>query len=89
MKRAFLAGVCLFAMTGLAQAQAPVPDNLEKLSNFQSTGTTEFTFVEQNGNYADGIRKTLERITLPDGFKIELYAVVPDARHMAVGRRAS
>jgi glucose/arabinose dehydrogenase len=85
MKRAFLAGVCLFAMTGLAQAQAPVPDNLEKLSNFQSTGTTEFTFVEQNGNYADGIRKTLERITLPDGFKIELYAVVPDARHMAVG----
>jgi glucose/arabinose dehydrogenase len=85
MKRAFLAGVCLFAMTGLAQAQAPVPDNLEKLSNFQSTGTTEFTFVEQNGNYADGIRKTLERITVPDGFKIELYAVVPDARHMAVG----
>ena len=85
MKRALLAGVCLFAMTGLAQAQAPVPDNLEKLSNFQSTGTTEFTFIEQSGDYADGIRKTLERITLPDGFKIELYAVVPDARHMAVG----
>lgn len=85
MKHAFLAGVCLFAVTGLAQAQAPVPDNLEKLSNFQSTGTTEFTFIEQDGNYADGIRKTLERITLPDGFKIELYAIVPDARHMAVG----
>nr|WP_244501850.1 PQQ-dependent sugar dehydrogenase [Stappia sp. ES.058] len=72
-------------MTGLTQAQAPVPDNLEKLSNFQSTGTTEFTFIEQSGDYADGIRDTLERITLPDGFKIELYAVVPDARHMAVG----
>ncbi|MCA1240923.1 PQQ-dependent sugar dehydrogenase [Stappia stellulata] len=85
MKRALFAGVCLFAMTGLAQAQAPVPDNLEKLSNFQSTGTTEFTFIEQSGDYADGIRKTLEQITVPDGFKIELYAVVPDARHMAVG----
>ena len=32
-----------------------------------------------------GIRKNLDAITLPAGFHIELYAVVPDARHMAVG----
>lgn len=71
---------------GMAFAQgAPVPDNLEKLSNFQTTGTTDFTFVEQTGPFADGIRRTLERITLPEGFKIELYAIVPDARHIAVG----
>jgi glucose/arabinose dehydrogenase len=62
-----------------------VPDNLEKLSNFQSTGVTEFTYIEQGGDFAEGIKRTLERITLPDGFKIGLYAIVPDARHMAVG----
>ena len=78
------ASVALF-MSGTAYAQAPAPDNLEKLSNFQSTGTSEFTRIEQSGDYADGIKKTLERITLPDGFKIALYAVVPDARHIAVG----
>jgi len=65
---------------------ADVPDNLEKLSNFRSTGVTEFTYIDQTGDYADGIKKILaENITLPEGFKIELYAVVPDARSMAVG----
>ncbi|WP_135503275.1 PQQ-dependent sugar dehydrogenase [Roseovarius aestuariivivens] len=83
----FLGSVAVLALfTGSALAQgANVPDNLDKLSNFQSTGVTEFTFIEQTGDYADGIKATLENITLPDGFKIELYAVVPDARHMAVG----
>jgi glucose/arabinose dehydrogenase len=73
-------------ISGGALAQSgQVPDNLEKLSSFKTTGVTEFTFIEQGGDYAAGIKKTLERIKLPDGFKIELYAVVPDARHMAVG----
>lgn len=85
MKKILLAGVSLMFGAVAAQAQAPAPDNLEKLSNFQSTGTTEFTFIDQNGTYADGIKKTLEGITMPDGFKIGLYAIVPDARHMAVG----
>src|ERR1700704_6058319 len=31
------------------------------------------------------IKKTLESIKLPPGFKISLYALVPGARHMAVG----
>jgi glucose/arabinose dehydrogenase len=74
----------LMASSALAQS-ANVPSNLEKLSGFKTTGVTDFTFIEQSGDYADGIKKTLERITLPEGFKIELYAVVPDARHMAVG----
>ncbi|ARC87821.1 sorbosone dehydrogenase family protein [Rhodovulum sp. MB263] len=72
------------ALPILAQS-TDVPDNLEKLGNFRTTGTTDFTYVEQDDPYADGIRRTLERITLPDGFRIGLYAVVPDARHMAVG----
>ncbi|MGB3406013.1 MAG: PQQ-dependent sugar dehydrogenase [Jannaschia sp.] len=64
---------------------AQAPDNLEKLSNFQSTGVTDFQVIEQDGDYADGIKATLERITMPRGFEIALYAIVPDARHMAVG----
>ena len=76
---AFLAG-------GAFAQSADVPDNLEKLSNFKSTGVTEFTFIEQGGDYAEGIKKILANdITVPEGFKIELYAIVPDARSMAVG----
>jgi len=74
----------LFSAPLFAQG-ADVPSNLERLSNFQTTGVTDFTYVEQGGDYAAGIRRTLERITLPAGFKIELYAVVPDARHIAIG----
>jgi glucose/arabinose dehydrogenase len=69
----------LLATPALAQS------NLEKLGQFKTTGVTEFEVVEQGGDYAAGIRETLKRINLPSGFKIELYAVVPDARHMAVG----
>ena len=47
----------------------------------------EFTFIDQEGENADRIRKTLEGIELPDGFEISLYAIVPDARHMAVGKQ--
>ncbi|HEX3496711.1 MAG TPA: PQQ-dependent sugar dehydrogenase [Methylocella sp.] len=43
--------------------------------------------VTQTGPQADTIKKTLERIKLPPGFKISLYALVPSARHMAVGPR--
>ncbi len=60
--------------------------NLEKLSAFKTTGTPlELETVPQTGKKADNIRKFLNRIKLPAGFKIDLYAVVPDARHMAVG----
>jgi glucose/arabinose dehydrogenase len=76
------AAVGLAATTVHAQ---PAADNLEKLGKFQTTGVTSFTTVDQRGEFADGIRANLEKITLPEGFHIELYAVVPDARHMAVG----
>jgi glucose/arabinose dehydrogenase len=70
----------LLATPALAQQS-----NLEKLGAFQTTGVKEFRVVEQGGANAEAIRKNLSRIKLPAGFKIELYAVVPDARHMAVG----
>jgi glucose/arabinose dehydrogenase len=71
-----------------ALAQAPSAGNLEKLSAFKVT-TTDLTIPEvpQTGRKADQIKKNLEQIKMPPGFKIGLYAVVPDARHMAVGRQ--
>ena len=59
--------------------------NLETLGAMKTTGGADFTYIDQTGPYADQIRETLKRVNLPDGFKIDLYAVVPDARHMAVG----
>ena len=70
----------------LAAGPAAAQDNLQKLQDFKQTGTAlELETVEQGGQRAETIRRTLERIKLPPGFKIELYAIVPDARHMAVG----
>ncbi len=78
---ATLAATPLVSGPAAAQSQS----NLDKLSKFQTTGVTEFKTVEQGGDRAAAIARTLERISLPDGFSIELYAIVPDARHMAVG----
>jgi glucose/arabinose dehydrogenase len=82
-----LSSVALLAVSaGFASAQsAELPPNIERLQSMQSTGVKDFTTIDQTGDYAAGIKKTLARIQMPDGFKIELYAVVPDARHIAVG----
>ncbi len=40
--------------------------------------------VPQTGKNADALRENLKRVKLPPGFKIELFAIVPDARHMAI-----
>lgn len=87
IKKQLMISLATLALTcGVANAQgAKVPDNLEKLSSFKSTGTTKFTYIEQKGEFADGIKETLKSIKLPEGFKISLYAIVPDARHIAVG----
>jgi len=88
MKSIWLAAVSIVAFTSSSFAQPatqPPASNLEKLQAFQSTGTVEPRPIPQEGRRADAIRRNLERIKLPAGFKIDLYAVVPDARHMAVG----
>ena len=71
----------LLISSGGASAQS----NLEKLSNFKSTGAKTIPQVDQGGANAEAIRNNLKKIKLPDGFKIELYAIVPDARDIAVG----
>src|ERR1700749_1160459 len=87
MKLAYLgaASALVLAMLSPAAAQ-PTAGNLEKLSNFQQTGTKEPEHIPQTGAKADAIKKTLAtKIKLPKGFHISLYALVPDARHIAVG----
>ena len=49
-----------------------------------SNARRENPSVAQTGKDADTIRRNLKDITLPPGFKIELYALVPGARHMAL-----
>jgi len=70
---------CGLALPALAQ------QNLEKLKQFK-VATTDLNIptVAQTGPKANAIRANLKNIKMPPGFKIDLYAVVPDARHMAV-----
>ena len=47
-------------------------------------GMGDHTYIQQDGAKADNIRNVLKNVTMPEGFKIELYAIVPDARDMAM-----
>ena len=92
MRRLFLAmtALSLSLWTGAALAQGQQPDqNLQQLKDFKSTGTSlDIPTIPQGGAKADQLRKNLQAIKLPQGFKIDLYAIVPDARAMAVGTNA-
>ncbi len=62
------------------------PDTLQKLESMRSTGgPMTLETVPQSGARADAIRRNLQKIRLPPGFRIDLYALAPDARHMAIG----
>ena len=75
-------GALLVAFGGQAQAQG---QNIEKLKQMKvATTDLNIPVVPQTGKNADAIRENLKRVKLPPGFKIELFAIVPDARHMAV-----
>jgi len=74
------------ALAAQAQPQPqPAVPNIEKLKQMKVSGTDpNIPMVPQTGKNADQLRQNLKRIKLPAGFKIDLYAVVPDARMMAV-----
>jgi glucose/arabinose dehydrogenase len=81
--------VCSVLAFAVAAAFAPgagaQQQTIEKLKQFKVSGTDlHIPPVPQEGRNAEAIRENLKRIKLPPGFRIELYAVVPDARHMAV-----
>ncbi len=68
-----------------APANEKTDATLTKLQDFKSTGATNLASVPQGGAQAAAIRKTLEAVKMPPGFRISLYALVPDARMIAVG----
>jgi glucose/arabinose dehydrogenase len=77
-----VAAAAALAACALPAAAQP---NIEKLKQFKvATTDLNIPVVPQTGRNADAIRENLKRVKLPPGFKIELYAIVPDARHMAV-----
>jgi glucose/arabinose dehydrogenase len=58
---------------------------IEKMKQMRvATTDLNIPMVPQTGANADAIKENLKKVKLPDGFKIALYAIVPDARHMAV-----
>jgi len=62
-------------------------ENLSKLGSFKRTDTGAMQRVPQDTKFAENLRtNVLQNIRMPAGFKIELFAIVPDARHMAVSR---
>ena len=62
-------------------------ENIAKLSSFKKTGTASGEVIPQNTKFAENVKANIiSKVNLPAGFKIELFAVVPDARHMAVSR---
>ncbi len=83
--KAKIAWIALAAASMAAPALAQQRDNLSALKQFR-VATTDLNIptVPQEGRNAAAIRDNLKRVKLPEGFKIELFAVVPDARHMAV-----
>jgi len=83
--------LCVAAGMALSLASSPSfsagdDANLEKLGAFKRTDTGPLKRIPQGGAYAENLKKVLQQIKLPDGFKIDLFAIVPDARQMAVGR---
>ncbi len=77
-------GLLAASIATAATAQAR-PDNLSTLKQMKvATTDLNIPVVPQEGRNANAIRENLKRVKLPPGFKIDLFAVVPDARHMAV-----
>ena len=86
MKRIAISAVSAAVATGLAISSAvAAPDNLATLKQMK-VATTDLNIptVPQEGKNAAAIRENLKKVKLPPGFKIDLFAIVPDARHMAV-----
>jgi glucose/arabinose dehydrogenase len=87
---ALLAATHAYAQTATdAPAAAPAADTntavMNKLEDFKSTGAKSIPVIPQDPARAADIEKTLAHIKLPPGFKISLYAQVPDARMIAIG----
>jgi glucose/arabinose dehydrogenase len=81
-----LAVVFAFVLcTVLPDSAVGQPTNIDKLKQMKVSGTDlNIPPVPQSGPNAEAIKENLKKIKLPPGFRISLFAIVPDARHMAV-----
>ncbi len=76
--------VAALAMAAFATGAA-AQSSIEKMKQMRVASTDlNLPVVAQTGKNADAIRNNLRKVKLPPGFEIDLYAIVPDARHMAV-----
>src|SRR5882757_9262582 len=71
-----------FASSTFAQQASGGIENLKQMKI--SGGDGKMETVAQTGQNADLLRENLKKVKLPAGFRIDLYAVVPDARSIAV-----
>src|SRR5215468_11514637 len=85
-KRLLSAASAAALLTAVSAHAQNAPGNLEKLGQFKVTGASpNIPTIPQTGPKADAIKQNLTKIKMPKGFHIGLYALVPDARHIAVG----
>ena len=80
-----IAAAAVAVLLGTANI-ARADDVLTTLGAMHVTGWQgDWPLIPQDTPKAASVKKILSKITLPPGFHIDLYALVPDARHMAVG----
>lgn len=87
MKTKLLVTISAFVIAIFANQAFSAGDeeNIQKLSSFKSTGGSRGEVIPQDTKFAQNIKRNIiPNIKLPSGFKIGLFAVVPDARNMAV-----
>ena len=58
---------------------------IDKLSSFKASGADySWDRVPQDTKYASNVKKNIiSKLQLPANFKVELFAIAPDARNMA------
>jgi glucose/arabinose dehydrogenase len=84
MKLRFATAVAV-ATLALCPVVAHADDVLDTLGGMHKTAPIDWPTIPQTGPKADQVKEILTKIKMPPGFHIDLYALVPDARHMAVG----
>ena len=89
-RRALFLAVCLaFSFSAGTTFAKDDEAALEKLGAFKRTDAAPMKSVPQGGQYAENLKKALQQIRLPEGFKIDLFAIVPSARGIAVSRNTA
>lgn len=80
-----LVSAAILAALAISPVAVQADDVLETLGGMHKTAPIDWPTIPQTGPKADQVKQNLEKIKMPPGFHIGLYALVPDARHMAVG----